>query len=102
MCYVDATGGITIGNDVSIAHGVTIMSTTHTHGRDDLPIKYQPVELKETVIGDNCWIGAQSVILAGVTIGDGCVVAANSVVNRDVPPGSIVAGSPGKVVKKRG
>jgi acetyltransferase-like isoleucine patch superfamily enzyme len=54
---------------------------------------------REVRIGDNCFIGAHSIILPGVTIGDGCIVAAGSVVARDVPAGSLVAGNPARVVE---
>lgn len=101
MCYIDAAGGIKIGNDVSIAHGTTIMSSSHTFKRNDLPIKDQQMTLSKTVIEDNCWIGAQVVLLAGVHVGEGSVVAANSVVNRSVPAGSVVAGSPAKIIDSR-
>jgi len=102
MCYIDAWAGITIGDDVSIAHGVTIMSTNHRFGRLDLPIKEQGVDGAPVEIGDNCWIGAQAVILAGVRIGTGSVVAANAVVNKDVPEGAVVAGSPARIIRRRG
>ena len=51
------------------------------------------------IIGKNVWIGEYVRICKGVTIGDGSVVAANAVVTKDVPPNSIVAGNPAKVVK---
>ena len=54
---------------------------------------------RDVRIGDNCFIGAHSIILPGVTIGDGCVVAAGSVVARDVPAGSLVAGNPARIVE---
>jgi acetyltransferase-like isoleucine patch superfamily enzyme len=54
---------------------------------------------RDVRIGDNCFIGAHSIILPGVTIGDGCIVAAGSVVARDVPAGSLVAGNPARVVE---
>ena len=54
---------------------------------------------RDVRIGDNCFIGAHSIILPGVTIGDGCIVAAAAVVARDVPPGSLVAGNPARVVE---
>jgi acetyltransferase-like isoleucine patch superfamily enzyme len=52
-------------------------------------------------IEDDCWIAANSVILAGVTIGKGSVIAAGSIVTKDVPPYSIVAGNPAKVINSR-
>ncbi|MFT3968060.1 MAG: acyltransferase [Sphingobium sp.] len=54
---------------------------------------------RDVRIGRNCFIGARSLILPGVTIGDGSIVAAGSVVIRDVPPGSIVAGNPARIVR---
>ncbi len=56
---------------------------------------YAPV-----VIEDNVWIGERSTILKGVTVGRGSIIASNSVVTKDVPPYTIVAGNPARVVKK--
>lgn len=102
LCYLDATGGLSLGRDVSIAHNTTILSTTHNYDSLDSPIKDQGVRALRTVVEDDCWIGAQCTIVAGVTVGAGSVVAANSVVTRDVPPRSVVAGSPAQVLKTRG
>lgn len=52
-----------------------------------------------TRIGRNCFIGGRSMILPGVTVGDNCVVGAGSIVTRDVPPNSIVAGNPARVIR---
>lgn len=54
---------------------------------------------KPVWIGDNVWIGYRAMILKGVTIGDGAIIAANAVVTKDVPPHSIVAGNPAKVIR---
>jgi acetyltransferase-like isoleucine patch superfamily enzyme len=54
------------------------------------------------VIGDDCWIGGNVVILPGVTIGRGCTIGAMSVVSRDVPDFSVAMGQPARVVKKVG
>jgi virginiamycin A acetyltransferase len=55
----------------------------------------------DTVVGNDVWIGMEAIILPGISVGDGSIVAARSVVSHDVPPYSIVAGNPGKVVKAR-
>jgi acetyltransferase-like isoleucine patch superfamily enzyme len=52
-----------------------------------------------TRIGKNCFIGAHAIIMPGVTIGDQCIIGAGSVVVHDVPPHSICAGNPAKVIK---
>lgn len=56
-------------------------------------------DFKPIVIGENVWIGQSVRINKGVTIGDNSIVAANTVVTKDVPPNSVVAGNPGKIVK---
>lgn len=55
----------------------------------------------DTVIGNDVWIGRESVIMPGVQIGDGAVIAAYSVVTKDVPPYCVAGGNPARVVKKR-
>ena len=54
---------------------------------------------RHTRIGRRCFIGARSIILPGVTIGDECVVGSGSVVTKDVPPRSIVAGNPARIIR---
>lgn len=89
---------VTIGDGVGIGRKVTIMdSDCHTvvteNGRNVLSA---PV-----TIGNHVWIGANARILKGVTIGDGALVAAGAVVTKDVPPNTIVAGIPAKVIKEK-
>ena len=55
---------------------------------------------KEIEVGDNVWIGSNACIMPNVTIGDGAIVGANSVVTKDVPPYSIVAGAPAKIIRQ--
>lgn len=54
----------------------------------------------DTYVGRNCFIGGRALIMPGVTVGDDCVVAAGAIVVKDVPPRSIVAGNPAKVVRR--
>ena len=55
----------------------------------------------DTVVGNDVWIGQNAVILPGVHIGDGAIIGLNSVVGSDVPPYTIVAGNPAKIIRKR-
>ena len=100
MCYFQASGGIEIGNDVSIAHGVTLMTQNHSYADISIPIKDQPVISKPIVIEDNVWIGAKATVLYGCKIAKNSVVAAGAVVTKDVPPNSVVAGVPARVIKE--
>jgi len=80
--------GIHIGKYTTVTFGAAILTHDYVNNRD-----------ADVRIGDNCFIGAHSIILPGVTIGDSCIVAAASVVARDLPSGSLVSGNPARVVE---
>ena len=101
LCYIDAQGGISIGNNVSIAHNVSILSFDHDYSDTSKPIKDAPLTLKEIVIENDVWIGAAARILGGVRIGTGSVIGAGAVVTKDIPPMSIAVGVPARVIKSR-
>jgi len=93
-------GPVTIGNDVILAQNIVMSGLNHGYEDITIPIYKQPVTRKKITVGDEAWIGANAVVVAGVTIGKHPVVAPGSVVTRDVPPFSIVAGNPAKVIKQ--
>ena len=100
-CSIAAIDSVTIGKDVLFAGNVHI--TDHSHGYElpDVPISRQKLISKgPVVIEDQCWLGYGSEILSGVHIGRHSIVAARAVVTKDVPPLSIVAGNPAKVIKQ--
>jgi acetyltransferase-like isoleucine patch superfamily enzyme len=99
--YIGCSGGIRIGCDVLMAPNVQIYSETHVHRDASVPIREQGVAWAPTVIEDDCWIASGAIILGGVTVGRGSIVAAGAVVADDVPAGSIVAGVPARVVRRR-
>lgn len=99
-CYIDAVGEIEIGNDVSIAHGTTILSSTHNY-QDDINIKDQGLSYKKTVINNNVWIGAKVTVIYGIIVKSGVVIGANSLVNKDIKENLIVGGVPAKIIKSR-
>jgi len=99
--YIGCSGLIEIGNNVIMSPRVSIYAENHLYAGLDQPIMKQGVKREFVRIEDDCWIAANTVILSGVTIGKGSVIAAGSVVNKDVPPYSVVAGVPAKVIKSR-
>jgi acetyltransferase-like isoleucine patch superfamily enzyme len=91
-------GNVTIGNRVSIAPRVTLVTSSHpNHSRTR---GFAPVSQGPIVIEDDAWLGAGCVILPGVRIGRGAVVGANSVVSHDVPPLHVVAGQTARTVRE--
>lgn len=94
-------GTITIGNGVRIAPHVMIIAADHIFDDPTRPIHRQGLRQAPVVIEDNVWIAGRAIITAGVTIGTGTVIAAGAVVTKDVPPMSVVAGVPGRVIKTR-
>lgn len=92
-------GPIQIGNDVIIAQNVVLSGLNHNYEDPNTPIVNQKVITNKIIIDNDVWIGANSIITAGVHIGNHSVVAGGSVVTKDVPPYSIVAGNPAKVIK---
>lgn len=100
-CYFLGSGNVTIGSDVSIATGCVFVSETHNMSRVDVPIKRQGLSAQPITIGRDVWLGARVVVLGNVSIGDGAVIGAGAVVTRDVPPFSVSAGVPARVVGSR-
>ncbi|MFS1511126.1 acyltransferase [Chengkuizengella sp. SCS-71B] len=92
---------ITLGDNLLMGPGVKIFSTNH--GMDiDKPMTFQKYSEADVTIGNDCWIGANCVILKGVNIPDGCVVAAGSVVSKSLTePYAIYGGIPAKQISKR-
>lgn len=104
--HIGVTERVDIGHHVLIASRVFI--SDHNHGNyqvpdrtsaPDVPPQRRPVVAKPVRIGDRVWIGEQVCVLPGVTIGDGAIIGAGSVVTRDVPPDTIVAGNPARVIR---
>jgi len=96
-CVVLDTMKVTIGNNVFFAPGVHVYTATHPLNA----VERRTVESSKPVsIGDDCWIGGNSVICPGVTIGNGCVIGAGSVVTKDIPENSLAVGNPAKVIRK--
>jgi acetyltransferase-like isoleucine patch superfamily enzyme len=97
---VKLVGAVTLGNMVTIGSGAQITGLTHNFEDVTRPIKDQGVTANRTTVEDDVWIGGNSVIIQGLRIGTHSIVASGSVVTKDVPPYSVVAGNPAKVIKQ--
>ncbi|OQX84794.1 MAG: hypothetical protein B6D55_08390 [Candidatus Omnitrophica bacterium 4484_70.2] len=91
---------IILGDNLLMGPGVKIFSSNHGTKLGKLMNEQAWVE-KDVVVGNDVWLGAGVIIVPGVKIGDGCVIAAGAVVTKDIPPYSVAAGIPARVIKKR-
>ncbi|WP_318838245.1 acyltransferase [Leptospira yasudae] len=107
--HATLSGDIEIGTNCLFGPNVTVLSGTHNiNGRKlirDLDREYIEkngnVYSEKIQIGDDCWLGVNSVILPGVTLGKGCVVGANSVVTKSFEDYAVIGGIPAKLLKYR-
>jgi len=91
---------VEIGAHCMLANGCFVSDASHRFDDLERPVTWQGFESKgPTRIRDNCWLGVGVVVTSGVTIGERCVIGANSVVTRDIPPYSIAAGAPARVLR---
>jgi maltose O-acetyltransferase len=98
--FINAAGGINVGDDVLIGPSVKIWSLNHNFENMDEPINRQGWNLSEVNIGNDVWIGASAIILPGVSIGDKTVVGAGSVVTKSLKSGAVYGGTPAKLIRE--
>jgi len=95
-CYLDNRRGITIGNNVGIAHNTKIYTLGHDF--DDQQFKTKGAAV---TINDHVFIFSNAITMPGVTIGEGAIVLAGSVVTKDIEPWMIVGGNPARKIRER-
>lgn len=93
-------GPVTIGNNCCTGQGTIITALIHNFDDSNKPINAQGVSVKPVVIEDDVMVGANVSIVPGVRIGTHSIIAAGAVVTKDVPPHSLVAGVPAKIIKE--
>jgi acetyltransferase-like isoleucine patch superfamily enzyme len=97
---VAAVGLVDIGAHCMLANGCFVTDGSHRFDDPHRPVPWQGFTSKgPTRIGDNVWCGANVVVTSGVTVGRRCVIGANAVVTRDLPPFSVAAGAPARVLR---
>jgi acetyltransferase-like isoleucine patch superfamily enzyme len=100
QCFIDGRDLI-IGDDVGIGPGVRILGSTHTGEPLSMPVIATDLVIAPVRIGPGADIGVGATVLPGVTIGEGAIVGAGAVVTGDVAPGTIVAGVPARLLRRR-
>lgn len=99
--FIYGGGKVTIGNWFHAGEGLKIFTRNHNYDHGEA-IPYDKTSvMKEVVIGDFVWIGAQVILLPGTKIGEGAIIQAGSVVHGEIPPLAIAGGNPAKVFAHR-
>lgn len=98
---IRCTGKIRIGDNVRISQLITITDGQYNFSDKNRLIGNQGYQKGKVIIGDDVWVGSNSVILPGVKIGNGVVVGAGSVITKNIPDYAVVVGNPARVIKYR-
>jgi acetyltransferase-like isoleucine patch superfamily enzyme len=99
--FIGAAGTVLIGENVIMGQHVSFHAENHNYDRTDIPIKHQGTRRRGIVVEDDCWVGSNTTFLDGSHVGRGCVIAAGSIVRGEIPPYSVAAGVPARVLKSR-
>lgn len=99
--WAEQNSKIIFGNDVLVGPGVKMFCGNHGTALNGIPMSFQERKEADITIGNDVWIGANSVITSGVNIGNGAIVAAGSVVTKNVSENTMVGGVPAKIIKNR-
>ncbi|MCP2038710.1 DapH/DapD/GlmU-related protein [Chryseobacterium sp. HSC-36S06] len=97
--HITSAGNLVIGKRSLILANVFITNIDHEYTEIGVHVVKQRIDVKETKIGENCFIGMGAAIMAGTVLGKQCVVGTNSVVKGIFPDYCVIAGSPAKIVK---
>jgi acetyltransferase-like isoleucine patch superfamily enzyme len=97
-CTLSASGGIVLEEDVILGAYSTVIDSDHTFREGRPNVMHNSVDVDPIRIGRGTWVAERVAVLKGSNIGECCIIGANSVVKGDIPPFSIAAGAPSRVV----
>jgi acetyltransferase-like isoleucine patch superfamily enzyme len=100
-CSINCLGSIEIGNDNQFGENVLFYDHNHQHGNVTQLISQQGYSIGKIVIGNNCWIGSNVIILKDVSIGDNTVIGAGCIIHKSIPANSIVMNQQNLIIKAR-
>lgn len=100
FCSINCLGKIEIGDNTLFGEGVKIYDHNHKFKGKNVLIKDQGFEWGVVKVGNNCWIGSNTVILNNVTIGDNVIIGANNIIFKDVPSNLIIKAKSEKIVQE--
>ena len=89
-CSINCLGEITIGADTLLGEGIRIYDHNHKYKDKDILIQYQGYSIGKVIIGKNCWIGSNTIILNNVEIGDNVIIGANNLIYKSIPANQII------------
>jgi acetyltransferase-like isoleucine patch superfamily enzyme len=100
-CTISSFQHVSIGRECIVADRVMLIDFDHGVVEEDRPVRLQGIYKRDVNVGHNCWIGYGACILRGVTVGENSIVGTSSVVTKDLPPNSVVAGAPARILRMR-
>lgn len=99
-CHITSGADLRIGKNVTFLFDVMLTDIDHEFRELDVHIQKQPYIVHPSAIGNNCFIGSGAKLLAGTILGEQCVVGANSVVRGTFPDRCVIAGAPARIVRR--
>ncbi|MYK88113.1 MAG: acyltransferase, partial [Acidobacteria bacterium] len=100
-CEIFSGARVRLGRNTLLAAYTYLVGGDHCHDRTDVPVLHQERLARGIEVEDNAWLGAHVVVADGVTIGRDAIIGAGAVVRRQIPPFSVAAGVPARVIRDR-
>ena len=100
-CTISAYQHVSVGRECVIADRAMLIDFDHGVVEVERTIRAQGIYKRDVRVGHNCWLGYGACVLRGATVGDNCVIGANTVVTADIPANAVAAGTPARILRMR-